>query len=105
MARSQISEMLGDVIYESVFVSGEGVVQVSGAEKLHDIVVTKAVSGLWFGVWDASSGAVLSAEGTLKGKVYCGQDANPFVVPFDCRLNSGLAIVVSGNIWLIASYK
>lgn len=106
MARGQLSEQIENVEYDYVLVSGEVVVAVSGAVKLHAIVINQGTSGQRVTIFDAISG-VFGASAKVVGLPYCGDGvSNPVELKYDVELDSGLVIVASGAVWNItATYK
>ena len=106
MARGQVSEQFEDVVYDYRVVSGQSILQVSGAVKLHSVVYDRMVSGAVMTIFDSAiSGRYLSAGASVIGLPYCGAVMEPVQVNYDIRLNSGLVIVASGTVNVTALYK
>lgn len=108
MGKPQIAEQLEKMTYEYAIVSGEVVVEVSGAVKLHNVLIKQATSGERFTIFDSAiSGRYLSAGVSVIGMPYCGSAMEtPKELDFDVGLNSGLVIVASGANWVVTcTYK
>jgi hypothetical protein len=97
-----------DTVYSHGLVSGQQVFEVSGAVKLHSVVINRGTSGQFFSMFDSAiSGRFLSAGVSVVAVCYCGSGIdNPKSIDYDVRLNSGLVIVSSGATWLLTTtYK
>ena len=103
-----MSEFIEDVVYGYALVSGGVVVEISGAVKLHSVIVNRGTSGKFYTVYDSAvSGRFLSAGASVVGIGYCGNEGEvPKTVNYDARLHSGLVIIASGANWLLnVTYK
>ena len=98
MGRSRMSEDIENVEYLYTLVSGETVVAVSGAIKLHAIILNQGCSGEECTLYDAVSGVDIVDNSFAR--IYCGNGANPPVeLKYNIGLNSGLVIICSGAVW------
>lgn len=108
MPKSKLTEQFEDTKFSYALVSGETVVEVSGAVKLHNVLINQATSGERFTIFDSAvSGRYLSAGVSVIGMPYCGSEMeSPKQLDYDIGLNSGLVIVASGASWVLtATYK
>jgi len=106
--KSQVSEQFENVRYNYRLLSGQAVLEISGAVKLKSVLISRATSGEKFTIFDSAiSGRFLSAGVSVIGMPYCGSEMeSPKQLDFDVGLNSGLVIVSSGANWVITTtYK
>ncbi len=105
MTRGQVSEQFEDVSYQYKVVSGESLVELSGAVKLHGITYGRMNSAI-VKLYDAAvSGRYLSGGSVCLGVTYGGNVAEPLQIAYDVKLNSGLAVVMSGLVNGVVTYK
>lgn len=108
MVRGQLSEALENTEYRYGLVSGQQVLEVSGAVKLHSVVLGRKTSGQFVTVFDSAiSGRFLSGGVSVVGLIYGGDGLNvPTEINYDVGLSSGLVIIASGANWMLtAIYK
>lgn len=103
--RGQLSEQFEYVLYNYKVISGQTLIETSGAVKLHGVVFGRMNSAI-VTMYDASiSGRYLSGDSVCLGVAYGGNVTAPIAVPYDIRLNSGFVAVISGIVNGVVLYK